>query len=86
MILRLEIPWLDKQVQESLKKHPCALGIIAYLDGERLYHIRAVQSLEGCPMRRINDSTFEFEGEFELREVHEENTIPGTFDICQVKN
>ena len=86
MILRVEIPWLDKQTIDGLRKHPCALGIIPYLDGERLYHIRAINSLVGCPMRKINDYTFEFEGEFELREVHEENEITGIFDICQVKS
>ena len=60
MILRVEIPWLNKQVMEELEKHPCAQCVSAWLDGEQLYHIRAIQTLEGCPMRKINDWTFEY--------------------------
>lgn len=84
MILRLEIPWLNKEICKELEKHPHALGIVSYLDGERLYNIRSFRPLDNCTMRKINEYTFEFDGEFELREAHEANTIPGTIDIWQV--
>lgn len=62
MILRLE----------NVSAH----GIIPYLDGKRLYRISAIDpSIGSCPMKKINDNTFEFEGEFEVREVEREKPL-----------
>ena len=80
MILRIEIP---KPIPKGIT--PTCQSIKCYLDGERLWHIHSVDfSVKKCPMRQIDDYTFEFEGEFELREMTEKNTIPNTFVIHAV--
>ena len=66
MTLRLEIP-------KPLPNEPIyCKGIRAYLDNKRIDRVWAIDSsISKHPMKKIDDYTFEFYGEFELREVEE---------------
>ena len=70
MVLRLELP-------KYCEKYTGAIGVTPYLDDKRVYRVRCIDGSVGkYPMRKIDNWTFEFDGEFELREVKK-----GLFDI-----
>ena len=75
MILRLELPKPTDDNNISAK------GIIPYLDNRRLYRIRNIDfNILECPMRKIDEYTYEFDGEFEVQEVDHERALK-VFDI-----